>query len=347
METLAGLLVSPDWHDAVATVQGVAAYQADDLLEIQRRAAAAVLRATETADSLDDRVTALGRLAVLNLTGGRANVWPGGKEQVAEVKAALKTLRELWKGAALLHFAITPLDEVLAAAMPDLRVCFQFAHDRYTAFKHERNALDFDDLEAGALGLLERNVAVRARWQAEAAALLVDEFQDTNDRQRRLVRYLNGDAGKLFMVGDAKQSIYRFRGADVTVFRAEREIIARDGGAVVSLPKSYRGHRELIAGLNDLLRPVLGEADDPARPWVEPFAALHHHRDAAGPGFTAPHIELHLALGSKSDSGLERAADALAARLTALVESGHVKICLLYTSPSPRDRTRSRMPSSA
>ena len=122
------------------------------------------------------------------------NAWPGGKDQVTEVKAALKTLREIWKGAALLQLALTPLDAQLAAAMPGLRACFQFAHDRYTACKRERNALDFDDLEAGALALLETNAAVRARWQAETAALLVDEFQDTNDRQRRLVRCLNGDA---------------------------------------------------------------------------------------------------------------------------------------------------------
>ena len=210
--------------------------------------------------------------------------------------------------------------------MPGLRACFQFAHDRYTAGKRERNALDFDDLEAGALALLETNAAVRARWQAETAALLVDEFQDTNDRQRRLVRGLNGDAGKLFIVGDAKQSIYRFRGADVTVFRAEREAIARAGGAVVALATSYRGHRELIAGLNDLLRPVLGETDDPARPWVEPFAPLRPYRADAGPGFTAPHIELHLALGSKSEDGLAHAADALAARLAALVESGSLQL---------------------
>ena len=319
---LADLLASPDWQDAAATAQDAAADQADDLLEIQRRAASAALRQAGTADSLHDRLVALGRLAALNLTGGRANAWPGGKEQVTEVKAALKPLRELWKGAALLQLALTPLDEALAAVMPALRACFQFADDRYAASKREHDALDFDDLEADALALLETNAAVRARWQAETAALLVDEFQDTNDRQRRLVRYLNGDAGKLFIVGDAKQSIYRFRGADVTVFRAERETIARAGGAVVPLDTSYRAHRELIAGLNDLLRPVLGEADDPARPWVEPFAPLHHHREAAGPGFTAPHIELHLALGSKSEDGLARAADALAARLAALVEGG-------------------------
>jgi len=324
---LAALLANPAWQDAAATVQQSTARQADDLLAIQRDAAAAARRAAETADALPNRLAALGRLTTLNLTGGRAGAWPGGKEQIAEVKAALKTLREFWKGAALLQLALTPLDEALAAAMPALRSCFAFATQRYADLKREREALDFDDLEAGALALLETDPTVQARWQAEAAALLVDEFQDTNDRQRRLVRCLNSDAGKLFIVGDAKQSIYRFRGADVTVFRAERQTIDRGGGIVVPLDTSYRAHRELIAGLNDLLRPVLGEADDPARPWVEPFAALRHHREMAGPGFTAPHIELHLALGSKSEDGLGRAADALAARLAELVEGdGHVQL---------------------
>ena len=321
-ETLAELLASADWRAATATVHGKAAARADDLLELQRRATSAVLRDAEAAGTCDGRLAVLEGLGEINLRGGSATAWPGGKAQLDAVKAALRTLRGSWRDSPILHLALTALDEELAAAVPGIRACFKFAGDHYAVLKRGRNALDFDDLEAGALALLETNAAVRARWQAETAALLVDEFQDTNDRQRRLVRYLNGDAGKLFIVGDAKQSIYRFRGADVTVFRAERETIARAGGAVVPLNTSYRAHRELIAGLNDLLRPVLDEADDPTRPWVEPFAPLHHHREAAGPGFTAPHIELHLALGSKSEDGLARAADALAARLAALVEGG-------------------------
>ena len=327
---LAGLLARPDWQDATATVRSEAATRSDDLLEIQRQLALAALREAETAPDLDNRLAALARLEAINLRGGSARSWPGGKEEFEAVKAALTELRQSWRGAELLHLSCTPLDEALAAAMPGLCACFRFAHDRYSALKRMRRALDFDDLEAGALALLETNPAVRARWQAETAGLLVDEFQDTNDRQRRLVRRLadhpNGEAGKLFIVGDAKQSIYGFRGADVTVFREERETIGRGGGAVVSLATSYRAHRELVECLNDLLRPVLGEADDPARPWVEPFAPLHHHREAAGPGFAAPHIELHLALGSKGDGGLGRAADALAARLAALVEGGDVQI---------------------
>jgi ATP-dependent helicase/nuclease subunit A len=347
-QTLAGLMAHFDWQDAAAVVRSNQAAVPDDLLEIQRRTALAALRDAQGRDT-PDRLAALVPLGEIRLSGGRVGAWSGGKEQIEEVKAALKVLRRLWSGSEVLHLYLTPLDKVLADALPDLRACFDFMCDRYAALKSEREALDFDDLEAGALALLEGNAAVRARWSDEAAALLVDEFQDTNDRQRRLARCLNtgsnvetlndpapvmrdrgsnvqtlttdGGAGKLFIVGDAKQSIYRFRGADVTVFREERERIARAGGAVLSLDTSYRAHRELLEGLNDLLRPVLGEDADPSRPWAEPFARLRPYRQTAGSGFVAPHIEIHLALGPKSEGGLDRAADALAERLASLVEA--------------------------
>jgi ATP-dependent helicase/nuclease subunit A len=341
-QDLTGLTARPDWGDASSVVRSNQASATDDLLEIQRRTAVAALRGAEGRE-IPDRLAFLASLGEIKVSGGRIGSWPGGKEQLEEVRAALKTLRGLWGGAKVLQLTLTPLDAALANAMPGLRACFEFTCDRYAALKREREALDFDDLEAGALALLEGNAEVRTRWSDEAAALLVDEFQDTNDRQRRLVRCLNGrsnvgtlqrwnirtlptagDGGKLFIVGDAKQSIYRFRGADVTVFREERERTARAGGAVLSLDTSYRAHRELLEGLNDLLRPVLGEDTDSSRPWAEPFARLYPHRETAGPGFTAPHIEVHLALGTKGEGGLERAADALAARVASLIEEQEI-----------------------
>lgn len=318
-ETLARLEADPEWQWAAATLHVEAAIDPDDRIETQRRATIAALAAAALAEDEASRLAALAPLAQIRLNVGSAKSWPDGKAQLETVKAALGALRDSWKTAEVLHLAVNPLDEALASILPGLRACFVHATDHYVAFKRERQALDFDDLEAGALALLERDPAVRERWQQETAALLVDEFQDTNDRQRRLVRQLNADRGKLFIVGDAKQSIYRFRGADVTVFREEREAIT-GAGVLYPLDTSYRGHAELIEGLNALLRPVLGEVADPQRPWIEPYARLHHHRQAAGPGFSAPHIELHLAVGTKSKDGLERAADALGARLLALVE---------------------------
>jgi len=215
--------------------------------------------------------------------------------------------------------------EIATAILPELLRLYDQTLATYTRLKEERRALDFDDLEAGAVALLKDHPEVCARWQQEIRALLVDEFQDTNARQRDLLARLNGDGGKLFIVGDAKQSIYRFRGADVTVFRAARQEIAARGKAY-SLDTSYRAHRDLVADLNALLQPALGTEEDPARPYVEPFAALAHRRETPAPGLTPPYIELHLGVGSKSDGALDKAAEALVARLAALVESEQVQV---------------------
>ena len=66
--------------------------------------------------------------------------------------------------------------------------------------------------------------------------------------------------GELFIVGDAKQSIYKFRGADVSVFRQVQADIEAADGFTVDLDLTFRAHHALVQNLNDLLRPVLGEA---------------------------------------------------------------------------------------
>lgn len=254
---------------------------------------------------------------------GQAKNW-----QAHDPRPVLKALRG-WYDAQVKDWLGKGIDlafeRQLAEAVPALQSLFEHAVASYRRLKEERQALDYDDLEAGALLLLRENRAVRARWQEEVRALLVDEFQDTNERQRDMLTLLNAGQGRLFIVGDAKQSIYRFRGADVVVFRRERERIERQGGAAFSLETSYRAHRSLVAGLNDLLRPILGDEVDRERPWVEPFAPLLHDREAPGPGFVAPHLELHLAVGTKIAGALERAADALAGRLVELL-SGNLQI---------------------
>jgi ATP-dependent helicase/nuclease subunit A len=319
-QVLAALLEKPEWIDTVATLQANAATDPDDRMELQRQAAVAAINGA--LGPLAGQLASLAYLNEINLRGGKQSAWPGGKAQLDAVKEALETLRTLWSGqSAVLGLGLTPLDEALAEAFPSLRAAFALACARYDAFKRERNALDFDDLEYSALALLRENTDVRKRWRQEVHAIMVDEFQDTNGRQRDLVSYLNGDRGKLFIVGDAKQSIYRFRGADVTVFRDERRRIEQKG-ATYQLETSYRAHQALIQGLNDLLRPVLGEVEDLGRPWAEPFARLLHHREEAGAGFAPPHIELHLTVGSKETGALDRAADALAGRIVALMAEG-------------------------
>ena len=224
------------------------------------------------------------------------------------------------------------LDRRLAEAIvPELLRVYQRAVQHYQRAKRRQveqpgglqaplRALDFDDLEGAALDVLRNQPDVRTYWQRQIEALLVDEFQDTNARQRDILDILNGDGSKLFIVGDAKQSIYRFRGADVTVFRHEQEAIAESGQGF-QLATTYRAHRALVEMLNALLRPVLGESD-PEHPYTAPFAVLKHYREKPAFDLTPPYLELHLVVGSKSAGALERAAQALAARLAALVQHG-------------------------
>ncbi len=87
-------------------------------------------------------------------------------------------------------------------------------YQRYQDLLVASNAVDFDDLLLYTAWLLEENQAVRERWARRFEHILVDEFQDTNEAQYKIVRHLASYHGNLFVVGDEDQSIYRWRGAD-------------------------------------------------------------------------------------------------------------------------------------
>ncbi|MCA9972100.1 MAG: UvrD-helicase domain-containing protein, partial [Anaerolineales bacterium] len=315
-EQLAQLLADPAFAAARRCLENNPAAVPDDKCEVQRRLALAALDLPPAAP-LADRLRQLAGLAAINLVGGSQKSWPGGKAQLAEVKEALRCLREAFRAQTLLGLRLNDRDTAVAAAMPAIYRLFRHAAQVYGRLKAERDALDFDDLEALAIRLLETFPAAAGYWQGQIAALLVDEFQDTNARQARLIRLLCPEAGKLFIVGDAKQSIYRFRGADVTVFAAEKAQIGGAQGALIDLDTSYRAHARLLSDMNALLAPVLG-ADTPDRPpWVAPFAPLAPGDKAAAADLAAPFVEFHLAVGKKDDA-LPTAAAALAARLARL-----------------------------
>ncbi|MFN2189459.1 MAG: UvrD-helicase domain-containing protein, partial [Candidatus Promineifilaceae bacterium] len=253
----------------------------------------------------------------------KTHVGRQGSWQPADPKAVIIEIRDSFD-ASLSSFIKGTfnliLDQQWAQLHPALSLLFNRVNARYRALKGYGQKLDFDDLESGALDVLQQHQEVRERWQHEIDAVLVDEFQDTNGRQRDLVNLLTGRPGKLFIVGDAKQSIYRFRGAEVEVFRAERARIDQGQGIAFELSTSYRAHRDLLIGLNDLLEPVLGTEEDADRPWREPFGGLKHYREEPKPGISAPYIELHLAAGSKGGGALNRAAEGLVSHIVELVD---------------------------
>ena len=104
---------------------------------------------------------------------------------------------------------------------PGTQNLFRVAHyilEKYDRLKRRQGRLDFDDLERGADRALEFEI-VREAYRRRFDLVLVDEFQDTNPVQSRIIwRFVRADLSNICVVGDPKQSIYRFRDADVTVF---------------------------------------------------------------------------------------------------------------------------------
>ncbi len=251
--------------------------------------------------------------AHLKLKGKTENWQPANPREI------IRMLQEKYKESLDYGDLDLEIDRKLAREiLPVLGQVFKYACDWYAASRANLNGLDFDDLEGEVLALFREYPEALLDWQGQLRHLLVDEYQDTNDRQRKLVNYLSGGKGSLFIVGDGKQSIYRFRGADVSVFREEQQHIKKIG-EVWQLDTSYRAHPALLESLNYLLLPVLGAESNQS--YREPFTALRPGREQPAALEQEAYIELHLVAGSKSEGAGRLAAEAIAARLLELIEN--------------------------
>ena len=326
-------LDSTEWSSILNDLAGLCADDPTDQMEVARQAVLAHAEAANAARRRGDVSTGLAELAALRASTtlrGRKGNWPG--DTLAAAKEAMRTLRAYFdeRLAPLANpkkSASWEMDEQVAGLIWALHAAYRRTLELYARARRAENALDFDDLEAGALALL-REPHVRAAWQAKTRAVLVDEFQDTNERQRQIVYALSGfesrvsesasRRGALFVVGDSKQSIYRFRGADVTVFRRVQDDVVNARGQAVALDLTFRAHRALVEDTNRLLAPVLGEEERPGRPYQVPFAPLRAHRAEPRPGVAAPFVEFHLGLAQQAHEGRQAAATGLATRLIEL-----------------------------
>jgi DNA helicase-2/ATP-dependent DNA helicase PcrA len=130
----------------------------------------------------------------------------------------------------------------------------QTAADVYELYErriHEMNALDFDDLLFRTVNVLELFPELLARYQESFRWLLVDEYQDTNHAQYRLLQLLAGERRNVCVVGDDDQSIYAFRGADIrNILDFERDF---PGTTVVKLEQNYRSTQTILSAANGVV----------------------------------------------------------------------------------------------
>ena len=116
---------------------------------------------------------------------------------------------------------------------------------------HGSNAVDFDDLLMLTVEALERFPEARARWQKAFRYVLVDEYQDTNHAQYRLLQLLAGEHKNVFAVGDPDQSIYAFRGADIrNILEFERDF---GGARLIALEQNYRSTNPILRSANAVI----------------------------------------------------------------------------------------------
>jgi ATP-dependent helicase/nuclease subunit A len=196
------------------------------------------------------------------------------------------------------------------------------AEARYRDAKRAARALDFDDLLTGARDLLARDAALRAELRGRWRALLVDEYQDVNAVQQELFDLLAGGGGPrpiLVAVGDLKQSIYRFRGADVSVFRG---VLERFGAApparVLHLSDNHRSSPAVLALVNEVFARCM-QPGPGARPYELAFADDDRLRPVRHGGSPIAAELLVDEAGGGAAARRAREARAIAARIDALV----------------------------
>lgn len=216
------------------------------------------LRSEEFDDAFLDDLT-----ENLSLQGSRRSSWKP-EANYPEVKSGMNRLRDGIKE----YRGLVSLDETWTEREADL--CRRIARlavsalDEYERLKRRDGLLDFDDLLLKTRDALrERSNSLLNRLRDSIDVLLIDEFQDTDPVQAEILEAIAGEdpaSGRLFLVGDVKQSIYRFRGAQPKVFEAYRERIPAEGR--LALTENFRSRPEIIAFVNALFAGVYPDPDD-------------------------------------------------------------------------------------
>ena len=201
---------------------------------------------------------------------------PAAQERIKAIREVCK--KRMGKLAELFSEPSGRLLEDMRAVHPAVRGLFALVEDfshAYTALKRERGLLDFSDLEHCAVRLLVGKdglpTELADQWGARYAEVMVDEYQDTNEVQNCIFRAISRDGQNLFTVGDVKQSIYRFRLADPTIF-LEKYLAYRPAEEAeegqprkVLLSQNFRSRRQVLSAANfvfgSIMSRQMGEMD--------------------------------------------------------------------------------------
>jgi ATP-dependent helicase/nuclease subunit A len=199
----------------------------------------------------------------------------------------------------------------------------------------EEGTIDYDRMISWTRDLLREHASVLRALQRRTHTLIIDEFQDTDSVQRDIAYLLaepesgRADTPRLMLVGDPKQSIYRFRGADVTVWsRVRRDFEERGFGRVLRLTDNWRSVPSILSFVESTAGRMLNTPADPKAASLADYEVEFHAVDPTQPEAELPSVEF-IVVPARDDGKLRSAGDrrameaeAVAARMVELKEAG-------------------------
>ena len=211
-----------------------------------------------------------------------------------------------------------------AAAGEQLLELAKAVEKEYRRLKFDRAVMDNNDLLRETYLAFRDHESIREAYRDRFKLVMIDEFQDTDQQQVDLIGYLTGEGGHaLCTVGDAQQSIYRFRGAEVEVFRKQQKAVTSgkdsSSGALVKLVKNFRSHAEILEYVAQVF-----DGRDGRGGLMPDFLDLDFH-DGRDDGLVAKGASRRQAVLVASSNGDERTAGkaaAIARRFRELKDAG-------------------------
>lgn len=225
-------------------------------------------RTQELHPQAENLESTLAALEQVHKTVGKATPRQASTQRDIDIAHQLQRIRIQCEEAKDLFGLLATREEQAVVACHRLWMLALAVWKEYGAAKRRWGKLDTDDLQEEGVRLLSRSAVVRARYQRRFRHLMVDEFQDTNAMQMRLVELLHVKPSSksaqegiatnhLFVVGDVQQSIYGFRHADSTLFRElERQYREEGQGTHVSLAVNFRSRPEILTAVESVFRQV-------------------------------------------------------------------------------------------
>ena len=171
------------------------------------------------------------------------------KEKVTEIKALLrfKDTDEIIEGIKKTYDYVNVILDIVKKL--DAKVM---------AYKDKYNVYEFNDIALMAIKIVKDNIEVRNELKEYFNEIMVDEYQDTSDIQETFLSYIGNN--NIYMVGDIKQSIYRFRNANPYIFQDKYNKYNRhDGGIKIDLIKNFRSRKEVLNNINDIFNLIMDE----------------------------------------------------------------------------------------